>query len=396
MDSTTSAEPSELLLQGKTLALTGRFASMTQESVAQLVRKFGGQVVQQPSRRTHLLITGQEGWPLGPDGQPTVSFQRARRLQAEGYSIEIMNEEAFLTHIGLLDQQSAIHRRYTLVQLSRILNVPRTRLRNWIRIGLIEPVETVHRLAYFDYQQVSSARMLEQLVADGLTPEVIRSGLERLRRWLPNIDQPLMQLATLESDGALIVRLQNGSLAESTGQLLLDFGPVPTETDNSPQLFLPEDPESADDAFEEALRFEEMGDLESAADSYADAIRYEPQDPILHFNLGNVVYMLGDLPAAVQHFQAAAQLDELYVEAWNNLGSVLCEKGDHASAVNAFERALQVVPEYADAHYNLADTLQRLDRNAEAQSHWKAYLKLDPTSTWADEVRERLRQPSHP
>jgi len=363
---------------------------MTHEALAELIRSFGGQVVQQPSRRTDLLITGQEGWPLGADGQPTVSFQRARRLQAEGYPIQILNEEAFLTHVGLIDQQSAIHRRYTVVQLSRILNVPRSRLRTWIRIGLIEPVETVHRLAYFDYQQVSSARMLEQLVTDGLTPEAIRAGLERLRRWLPNIDQPLMQLATLESGGPLLIRLQNGSLAEPTGQLLLNFS---SEPDELLQLHDPDSTASADDAFEQALRFEETGDLRSAADAYAEAIRCEPEDPILHFNLGNVVYMLGDLSAAIQHFRMAAEIDEFYVEAWNNLGSVLSESGDHTAAAEAFQHALRVVPEYADAHFNLADTLHRLGRDSEADPHWQAYLKLDPSSTWADEVRQRLLAP---
>ena len=393
--------PDELPLSGQVISLTGRFASMTQDEFADLIRKLGGQVAQSPHRKVTCLVTGQEGWPLGSDGQPTQNLLRVRRLQSEGFAIEILTEEAFLQRAGLVDHQSSIHRRYTLAQLSRILNVPRQQLRTWMRIGFIEPVEVTHRLAYFDYQQVTSARMLEQLMRNGLNASALRGGLERLKRWFPSIHQPLMQLAILETDGGILVRLGDGRLAETTGQLLLDF-----DASNSPSLTAIEDEPTcvrfreietdtedttADDAFDLAVQFEEEGNFVAAAKSYELAIREEPNDPVFHFNLGNVAYLLGHLSRAEECFRTAATLDGLYVEAWNNLGSVLSERQDHEKACRAFERALQIVPHYADAHYNMAKTLSHLGRDEQAQYHASAYLRLDPRSSWSDELRAMLQ-----
>jgi tetratricopeptide (TPR) repeat protein len=248
-------------------------------------------------------------------------------------------------------------------------------------------VEIVHRLAYFAYQQVASARMLEQLVREGISPQTIRSGLERLRTWLPDVDRPLAQLTSLECDGTMLVRLESGQLAEPNGQLRFDFGASSMDACAAVKA---ECQRTADEAFEEALRYEDAGELGLAAACYREAIAIEPDNPIVHFNLGNVVYQLGDVKSATTHFRQATTFDPCYVEAWNNLGSVLCDIKQLEEGISAFRRAIQLVPHYADAHYNLADALATLGRTNEAREHWERYLKLDPTSDWADKVRQKL------
>ena len=42
------------------------------------------------------------------------------------------------------------------------------------------------------------------------------------------------------------------------------------------------------------------------------------------------------------------------------------------------------------ACFNLADTLDELRRSAEAVEQYRAYLRADPASEWADHARERL------
>lgn len=376
-------------LAGLSVAITGRLATMTHGAAAELVESHGGQYVQSVSRRTDLLVTGQEGWPLGSDGLPTRRLQRAHALLTEGYAIEIIGEDAFLTRLGLLDQQASIHRRYTMVQLSRLLGVSRLRMKTWMRIGLIEPVEMVHRLEYFDYQQVTTARMLENLVKNGLTPQKIRQGVERLRVWLPGANHTLVQIASLESEGAFLVRLRDGTLAEPTGQLRFDFL---DEVEPDAPAIAGRRRRSADEAFGAAMESEEQGDYQSAAEAYSEAVAADGYDPVLHFNLGNVLYQLNELSEATDHFQQATQLDPMYVEAWNNLGSLLAERGEHRQATTAFRRALRIVPYYADAHYNLANTLLTLGEVTRARWHWHEYLKLEPRSALADEVRERIQK----
>ncbi|MFP6612981.1 MAG: tetratricopeptide repeat protein [Pirellulales bacterium] len=374
-------------LEGTKVALTGRLASMTHREATELVGELGGSVVQSPTRDTQFLVIGQDGLPLGEDGTPTANLLRARKLKAEGYAIELVTEDTFLHRFGLLEQEAGVHRRYSIVQLSRILGLPRDRIRCWMRSGFIEPVETVNRLALFDYQQVTTAKMLYELVGSGLMPPRIRDGLERLRQWLPGIDSPLSQLSILESSGRLVVRLEDGQLAEPNGQLQIDF----EGSHSAPTLTVTgAEEKSVDDWFDEALRHEEAGQFDEALAAYRVVAQDDPDDPVLHFNLGNVLYSDGKLNEAVEHFRKAVELDSSYVEAWNNLGNLLAEQDRVDEAILALRYALSLVPTYADAHFNLAAILDVAGFGDEARQHWQAYLRLDPASPWADEARKHL------
>jgi tetratricopeptide (TPR) repeat protein len=55
-----------------------------------------------------------------------------------------------------------------------------------------------------------------------------------------------------------------------------------------------------------------------------------------------------------------------------------------------YQEAIRLHPNYADAHYNLALLYQGLRDILSAMRHWRAYLKLDTTSTWAQIARREL------
>jgi tetratricopeptide (TPR) repeat protein len=376
------------------VAITGRLASMTHVEMAELISACGGEYAAAPNRSTAVLVIGQDGWPLHEDGRPTQNLEKARRLRAEGCPIELLTEGDFLDRLGLAEQQAAIHRRYTVAQLSRILGIPGARLRAWARAGLIEPVETVHRLAYFDFCQVASAKTVYELASAGVTPQRIRESLEQFRSWLPEVDRPLSQLALLEQGGRLLMRLECGRLAEPSGQLQLDFmtGDGGDEGEAAEAGLVDARPLSADEWFQQALRFEDQGLSREAAEAYGEALRLEPSDPVLHFNLGNALYACGELDASVDAFGEAVARDRTYVEAWNNLGSVLAELNRTEEAVRAFRQALQMVPSYADAHYNLADVLTLAGREEEARTHWAAYLRHGPAGPWSEQAERYLGQ----
>ena len=145
------------LLRGRTVAFTGRLASMTRREAMKLLRRHDGKFVSSVTRLTSLLVIGQEGWPLQQDGRLSNKLRRARLLQRRGCPIMILTEEGLLQRLGLESQSEDVHGRYSTAELSRILQVPRDRLRAWMRAGLIQPVETVEGIAYFDFQQVSGA-----------------------------------------------------------------------------------------------------------------------------------------------------------------------------------------------------------------------------------------------
>lgn len=57
-------------LEGKQVACTGSLACMTRAQAADLIHAFGGRFVPSVTRKTNVLLVGQEGWPLQKDEQP--------------------------------------------------------------------------------------------------------------------------------------------------------------------------------------------------------------------------------------------------------------------------------------------------------------------------------------
>jgi superkiller protein 3 len=115
--------------------------------------------------------------------------------------------------------------------------------------------------------------------------------------------------------------------------------------------------------------------LPQAAQVYQRAIALEPHDPVLRFNLGNVLYGLGRAGEAAASFREAVRIDREYAEAWNNLGNALAELGELDDATSALQQAVRIVPEYADVHFNLADVLRRAGQSGAAAKHQALYEK---------------------
>jgi tetratricopeptide (TPR) repeat protein len=372
------------ILQRKEVVFTGRLASMTRAEAAALVRAHGGLYASRVSRRSTFLVVGQDGWPLDKAGRLTNKLRKARTLQRVGHAIAVLTEEGFLAHLGM-DTQAGSRRLHTIAQLSQLLKVPGNRLRVWLRAGLIQAVETKDGVPQFDYGQVVSARTLCELTEAGVTTDRLRRSLAQLRKWMGDAELPLLQLATLEKTGPLLVRLTDG-LAEPTGQRHFEFDP---SNDHSP-LALPQTSKTTDQWFEEACEAEDSGCFDDAIDAYRQALWLGGQSPMLCFNLANVLYASGQKERAVERYYQAVELDRHFAQGWNNLGVVLSELGKTAEGQVAFERALSIDPQYNDARYNLADLLDGNGQQAGAGSHWKAYLSQDQQSIWAKHARGRL------
>src|SRR5262249_386823 len=96
-----------------------------------------------------------------------------------------------------------------------------------VQLGLVQPAETRHGVHYFNFQQVRWAKSLCDFARAGVAPQRIRRSLEQLTRWMPEVEGPLAQLAMLEKDGRLVVRLGEGQLIDVTGQGIFDFSNQP-------------------------------------------------------------------------------------------------------------------------------------------------------------------------
>jgi tetratricopeptide (TPR) repeat protein len=374
---------------GQCVALTGRLAALSREEALRLVRARGARVGEKVSRETTLLVVGQEGWPLGKDGRLSANLRRARALQEAGHAIEVVDEQEFLTRLGLVELADGICGRYTLAQLARLLSVPRGRIQAWLKHQVIEAAGEVEGLPVFDFRQVAAIKALCQLRQTGVSARRLRRSLEQLSAWLPGTEQALLRLSAVE--GELLVRDDRG-LAELNGQRRLEFDAAESPDHEGREVVSIGWRISPEALFQQAVEHEQAGRLEQAGEAYRRWLHQFGPDAQVCFNLGNVLCASGRHEAAIERFRQAVELNAAYIEAWNNLGTALIQSNQREAAIAAFAAALAHDPCYGDALYNMADTLEELGRTQEAQRYWRTYLTCDSTSDWADYARQRLRK----
>jgi tetratricopeptide (TPR) repeat protein len=424
------------------VAFTGTLASMPHRLAYELVEQNGGVATEHVSRHTTMLIVGEEGWPLDPDGEPSQKLQQVtdwNRERTEGHRtsqagvtrfesatpIRILTESQWLHLVGLDERRDEVHRLYTPAMLSRMLDVPVGTIRRWERRGLIRPVRKVHRLPYFDFQEAAGVRRLSQLLDDGVPVKRLEATLASLQAVL-GVERPLAQLDILSRDARLVYRDAGGLVEATSGQRLLEFereaaggirygllvdraddsaaqsGPANRvgDSDGLPSTILLRATRptgrsntgtmSADQWFAEGCLRLERDDVDGAIAAFRQCLLQKPGEAEFQFHLADALYRAGQVDAALERYHAAIESDPEYLEAWTQLGCLYLERGDPQSALPTFEAALQVHADYPDAHLYAAESLRQLGREHEAIVHWKAYLQFDNRGPWAEQTRARL------
>lgn len=401
-----STDLTELALADERIAIIGRLASMPQREAQQLARQHGAAVVRDPQEAT-MLIVGEEDLPIADEHEEL--FPDSVRDAAEHGRVDILSETDFLERVGMLEGEHHVRRLYTSAMLADLIEVPVALVRRWHRRGLIVPARQVHRLAYFDFQEVANARRLAELLANGVSPQQIENKLSDLARLLPRVERPLAQLPIIVEGHDLLLR-EGEELVDTDGQKRLDFqasdksdsdgeeSPVALSLDATQRLRAAEPSAMCsqmidlDAMHEMALVMEDEGRLDEAAEVYRTVLVAAGPNAETCFHLAEVLARMGDLSAARERYSMAVELDEEFVEARCNLGCVLADLEDLPLAAAALEGSIAVHSDYPDAHYHLAQVLDELGRPDEAIEHWQYFLALAPDSPWADEARQRLTE----
>lgn len=137
----------------------------------------------------------------------------------------------------------------------------------------------------------------------------------------------------------------------------------------------------------------DRGDYREAAELYRQAITLDPENPRLHFNLGNTLYQLGEFEQALeayQRFQSLTQLQEEQSLADYNKGRMLTDQERYEEALDHFRQALIRNPGDADAQHNFELASRRLqDQQNEDQE------QQDPDSGDQDQENEE-NDPNEP
>jgi tetratricopeptide (TPR) repeat protein len=393
--------------------VVGKLGSMRRKEIRELIRQAGGWLVDRIDEEVDLVVVGAEELFLD-DSSATLSDWMMNA--AEQGSIEIVSEVEFCQMLGLVDSASDFGQLYTPAMLADLLQLPLSTIRRWHRRGLIRPVRQIKRLAYFDFQEVASARRIAKLVASGAPPKLIEAKLSRLAALYPHLQRPLTQLSIIVEGEEVLLR-QGAGLIEPSGQKRLIFELNEPPVDGT-LIKLPEtqfqnfrEEASLDDLegslsrfaqlttpleyIELASELEDRLEIDSAIECYrAMMLAFGPSADAC-FRMAELLYQKGELPAARERYYSVIELDESYVEARAALGCVLIELSQPNLAYAALKGALSHHPDYPDVHFHLARLLDDLDRVLEGEFHWKQFLKLAPQSPWANEARQRLGMMPH-
>jgi tetratricopeptide (TPR) repeat protein len=404
-------------LQGERVTFTGTLASMTHRQANDVVVENGGASSSHVSRQTTMLVVGEEGWPLEEDGRASHKLVQAVELMNADVPLRILKESEWLRLLGLEHRERDVHRLFTPAMLQQKLSISVGVVRRWERLGLIQPVQRVFRLPYFDFQEVAGVRRLQAMLKAGIPRAKIEDSLTALRTLLPSVDRPLAQLEILARDSRVRFRDARGLFEARTGQRMLDFEPDPAdgasesigdpaeesaEIDaNGPPSTIPmpvlgvvsetcPSNWNAEEWFDHGCGLLGDGEVSEAIEAFRMALMLCPDDAESHFFLASALYRTGNLSGAVERYHMAVELDHDYIEAWTQLGCLRFEAGDSDAAIDAFDIALTTHARYPDAMYHKAAVLSELGRDDEAVTLWKQYLEFDHDGPWAEAVIERL------
>ncbi len=111
------------------------------------------------------------------------------------------------------------------------------------------------------------------------------------------------------------------------------------------------------------------GDLKKAAEHYLEALGAEPENPGIHYNLGNTLYGEGQYPDAdAAYGTASGHADSLLKQSLSyNLGNSLFRQGRYREAVEAYKKVLASNPGDEDARWNLELALARMQEQEQQQ-----------------------------
>jgi tetratricopeptide (TPR) repeat protein len=279
-------------------------------------------------------------------------------------------------------------------EVMKLLGLSESRLRSLDRASIVSPTGSRNGRRAYTFQDLIALRATHGLLASRVRMRDVAEAIGALKKTLPRVTRPLQELRIVSDGRRVVVRASEGAFEPVSGQLVLDFD-VTTLRDDVVRTLRPGSATAGRTAYDLYSRAsaldEDPATYDEAEALYNQAIRSDPRLAIAYTNLGNVRFRRGDEAAALTLYQRALEIDPQQPEAHYNIGYVALEHGKAATAVAHFEQAVASDTRFADAHFNLAMALERVREVTRAQEHWRKYLSLEPSGTWAEIARQHLR-----
>ena len=361
----------------------GKLSGANRKEASEVVRLADGKVANRLTADVDLIVVGDENilkqdWNLWNDQLDTDT-----REAFEKGTLTIISETQFWEKYGNQTTEPS-QTLYTPSMLAKLTGVPLPILRQLQRQQVIVPVRQVFRLCYFDKEVILPLKIMQNMTAAGLSISVAIKHLRKVGRHKPE------KYSAVRIEGKDLIFTSDEGSVDQNGQKLFAFAEevMPDSTPKTvdplailDSIFtsetLPNDPVVL---CESACELETRGNLQGAADLYRAALAAGGANPLINFQLAELLYRQGELSAACERYFSAIELDENFVEARANLGCVLAELGRNDLALAAFRGAIKLHPDYAEVRLHLGMLLKRLERFDEAEVQFQLFKELMPES----------------
>jgi len=328
--------------------IQGRLRGLTKRRIARLARAAGLSLTRRPAN-AEMIVLGHNsaGAIVSPAGELRLSFHLKP-------GASILSERGFKSRLGILALERASNFAFSDDQVAGRAGLSAAQLRTLSLYDILNPDE-----GWYSYQDVVTARAIARLAAGGVGfPRIIAAALALEQR-----GASLSSVRLAEAPWGELIQHFSGGFASLDGQLLLPLAGEDVD---------------AEEAFTRAETFEQSGDFDSALRWYDLAARLDASDPVIPFNLGNVLDELGRPQEAEIAYRKAIERGPEVADAWFNLGVLQEKTGREDEALSSYERAFAVEPAYADALHNAALLHMRKGRFAAALTLLEKILALGP------------------
>lgn len=267
---------------------------------------------------------------------------------------------------------------FTTREAARIIGLPETRLRSWIRSGLITPPRGARRRFAFSFKDLVLLRASKGLIDAQIPPVKVRRVLHALRRQLP-AGKELTGLSVYADGERVVVWDGRARWQPDSGQFLLNFdaSSLLRRADRRPAMPLPRRGLRLTGCQWHDLAAElEATSPDEAIAAYQQALTLDPSLGAAHVNLGQLLHSRGNFREAEGHYRNALVIDPEDAIAAFNLGVVLEDQMRPKEAEVAYRRAITSDPSFADPHHNLGLLYESRGRLRDALRHLSTYKRI--------------------